>query len=66
MSCSCEGFRSRIWTTGFDAAYHSVLRSIVKPPKKKTNKVNIPNFWGSHIFDDLLKRLGYEAQLLRR
>lgn len=66
VSCSCEGFRSRIWTTGFDAAYHSVLRSIVKPPKKKTNKVNIPNFWGSHIFDDLLKRLGYEAQLLRR
>lgn len=64
VSCSCEGFRSRIWTTGFDAAYHSVLRSIVKPPKKKTNKVNIPNFWGSHIFDDLLKRLGYEAQYI--
>lgn len=64
VSCSCEGFRSRIWTTGFDAAYHSVLRSIVKPPQKKTNKVNIPNFWGSHIFDDLLKRLGYEAQYI--
>lgn len=64
VSCSCEGFRSRIWTTGFDAAYHSVLRKIVKPAEKKTNKVNIVNFWGSHIFDDLLKRLGYEAQYI--
>lgn len=62
VSCSCEGFRSKIWTTGFDAAYHSVLRKIVKPAKSKSNKVNIVNFWGSHIFDDLLKRLGYEAQ----
>jgi len=24
--------------------------------------VNIINFWGSHIFDKLLERLGYEAQ----
>ncbi|MBE6050313.1 MAG: nitrogenase [Clostridium sp.] len=64
ITCSCEGFRSRIWTTGFDAAYHSVLRKIVKPAKKKTNKINIPNFWGSHIFDDLFKRLGYEAQYI--
>jgi len=64
VSCSCEGFRSKIWTTGFDAAYHSVLRKIVKPATKKTNKVNIPNFWGSHIFDELLERLGYEANYI--
>ena len=64
VSCTCEGFRSRIWTTGFDAAYHSVLRKIVQPAQKKTNKVNIVNFWGSHIFDDLLGRLGYEAQYI--
>lgn len=64
VSCVCEGFRSRIWTTGFDAAYHSVLRKIVKPAEKKTNKVNIVNFWGSHIFDDLLEKLGYEAQYI--
>lgn len=62
VSCICEGFRSKLWTTGFDAAFHSVLKGIVKPPQKKTNKVNIINFWGSHIFDDLLKELGYEAQ----
>jgi len=64
ISCFCEGFRSKLWTTGFDAAYHSILRKLVKPPRKKSNKVNIANFWGSHIFDDFLKKLGYEAQYI--
>jgi len=62
VGCFCEGFKSRIWTTGFDSAYHSIVRSIVKPPEKKTNKVNIINFWGSHIFEELLEPLGYEPQ----
>lgn len=61
VGCYCEGFKSKIWTTGFDSAYHSIVRKIVKPPRKKTNKVNIINFWGSRIFDDILKPLGYEA-----
>lgn len=64
ITVSCEGFRSKIWTTGFDAAYHAILRKIVKPPRKRTNKINIVNFWGSHIFDDFLKDLGYEAQYI--
>ncbi len=64
VSAPCEGFRSRIWTTGFDAAYHAILRKIVLPPEKKTNQVNIVNFWGSHIFDSLLESLGYEAQYI--
>ncbi len=62
VACFCEGFKSRIWTTGFDSAYHAIVRKIVKPPEKKTNRVNIINFWGSHIFDDLLRPLGYEPQ----
>ncbi len=62
--CICEGFRSKLWTSGFDAAFHSVLKSIVKPPRKRSNKVNIINFWGSRIFDDLLNELGYEAQYI--
>ena len=62
VACFCEGFRSKIWTSGFDSAYHAIVRKIVKPPRKKTNKVNIINFWGSHIFDDILNRIGYEAQ----
>ncbi|HWR09585.1 nitrogenase component 1 [Sporomusa sp.] len=64
VACFCEGFKSKIWTTGFDSAYHSIVRKIVKPPAKKSNKINIVNFWGSHIFDQLLQRLGYEAHYI--
>ena len=44
---SCEGFKTRVWASGFDAAFHSILTSIVKPPRFKTNKVNIFNFHAS-------------------
>lgn len=64
IACYCEGFKSKIWTTGFDSAYHSIIRKIVKPPRQKNNKVNIINFWGSHIFDEILEELGYEAQYI--
>jgi nitrogenase molybdenum-iron protein alpha chain len=40
----CEGFKSQIWATGFDLAQHAILKYIVKPPKKKSNKVNIYGF----------------------
>jgi len=64
VTCFCEGFKSKIWTTGFDAAYHSIVRKIVKPPRKKTNKINIINFWGAHIFDEMLEKLGYKAEYI--
>jgi nitrogenase molybdenum-iron protein alpha chain len=64
IACICEGFRSKIWTSGFDSAYHSVVRGLVKPPRQRTKKVNIINFWGSHIFEELLGRLGYEANYI--
>ncbi len=64
IACFCEGFKSKIWTTGFDAAYHSIVRKLVKPPEKKTNQVNIINFWGSKIFDELLNPLGYQANYI--
>lgn len=64
VSCFCEGFKSKIWTSGFDSAYHSIVRKIVKPPEKKSNKVNIINFWGSDVFSGLLNRLGYEADYI--
>ncbi|MGD0818909.1 MAG: nitrogenase component 1, partial [Methanomassiliicoccales archaeon] len=54
ISVTCEGFRSKLWTTGFDAAYHAILRKIVKPPKEKSkNLVNVINFWGTDVFTDL-------------
>jgi len=64
VACFCEGFKSKIWTTGFDSAYHSIIRKIVKPPRKKTNKINIINFWGTHIFDEMLEKLGYQAEYI--
>lgn len=47
VAVHCEGFRSRIWATGFDAADHAVLTGLVKPPEKKTNKINFNNFFAS-------------------
>lgn len=64
VACFCEGFKSKIWTSGFDSAYHAIVRKLVKPPRQKTNKVNIINFWGSHIFEDLLRPLGYEPDYI--
>jgi nitrogenase molybdenum-iron protein alpha chain len=43
----CEGFKSRIWASGFDVADHAVLRSLVKPPKEKRNVINFRNFFES-------------------
>lgn len=43
----CEGFKSKVWASGFDAAFHAVLTKIVKPPQQRSNKVNLINFTGS-------------------
>lgn len=43
----CEGFKSRIWATGFDISDHAVLSSIVQPPKQKRNTINFKNFYES-------------------
>ncbi|WP_371379704.1 nitrogenase component 1 [Sporomusa aerivorans] len=40
----CEGFKSRVWASGFDAADHAVLTSLVKPPEKKNKIINFKNF----------------------
>jgi nitrogenase molybdenum-iron protein alpha chain len=45
----CEGFKSKVWASGFDAAFHAVLHGIVEPPRSeaKSNKVNFVNFRSS-------------------
>ncbi|MDR3588719.1 MAG: nitrogenase component 1, partial [Negativicutes bacterium] len=62
----CEGFKSKVWASGFDAAFHAILASIVKPPAKKTNKVNMINFRGSarRQISDMLARFGLEPVFL--
>lgn len=43
----CEGFKSKVWASGFDAAFHAVLHGVVEPPREKSDKVNFVNFRGS-------------------
>ncbi|MDR2670832.1 MAG: nitrogenase [Oscillospiraceae bacterium] len=40
----CEGFRSQVWATGFDAVDHAILSGVVKPPREKRNFVVFKNF----------------------
>ena len=55
----CEGFRSRVWTTGFDAAYHGIARKLIEKPQTRRNDViNVINFWGSDIFKDWFAPFG--------
>ena len=55
----CEGFRSRVWTTGFDAAYHGIARKLIEPPRERRNDIiNVINFWGSDVFADWFAPFG--------
>lgn len=55
----CEGFRSKVWATGFDAAYHGILRKIVQPPRqKRPDMINVINFQGRDVFSRPFGKLG--------
>jgi nitrogenase molybdenum-iron protein alpha chain len=55
----CEGFRSTVWTTGFDAGYHGIARKLVKPPRRRRDDlINVINFWGSDVFADWFAPFG--------
>jgi len=60
----CEGFKTKVWASGFDAAFHAVLHWIVQPPRPgvKSNKVTVVNFQASaHVeVTRLLARFGLE------
>jgi nitrogenase molybdenum-iron protein alpha chain len=62
----CEGFKSKIWATGFDAAYHAVIKYVVKPPKTRNNKINFINFNESARteIEQLFARFGYQPLFL--
>jgi len=62
----CEGFRTKVWASGFDAAFHAILTHIVKPPQEKTNIVNVINFFGSarREIEKIFARLGVVPQFL--
>jgi nitrogenase molybdenum-iron protein alpha chain len=64
VAVHCEGFRSQLWSSGFDSAYHAILRKIVKPPARRRKMVNVVNFWHDDVFSDLLNPLGLSANLI--
>lgn len=50
VAVHCEGFKSKIWATGFDISDHAVLQAIVQKPRPnapKNNKINFKNFFES-------------------
>ncbi|GHV89189.1 nitrogenase [Spirochaetia bacterium] len=65
-SVHCEGFKSRIWASGFDVADHAVLRGIVKPPKEKRPVINFKNFFESQRpqITEIFAELGVRPQFL--
>lgn len=59
VSIFCEGFRSRVWTTGFDAAYHGIARKLIEPAREhRSDMINVINFWGSDIFHEWFAPFG--------
>ena len=65
IAVECEGFKSRIWSTGFDAGLNGIIRSTVQPPKKKQEDlVNIFNFSGVDTFSKLLGTIGLRPNFL--
>ncbi len=62
----CEGFKSRIWASGFDAADHAVMTSIVKPPQQKKPVLNFKNFFESARVEitELFANFGVKTQFL--
>ena len=54
----CEGFKSKHWSTGFDAAQHGIIRQVVrKNPKKQEDLVNVIKLWGSDVFTPMFAEL---------
>ncbi|MDR2649813.1 MAG: nitrogenase [Clostridiales bacterium] len=61
----CEGFRSKVWTTGFDAAYHGIARKLIEKPRtRRADIINVINFWGSDVFRDWFAPFGAEPNYI--
>ncbi len=68
VAVHCEGFKSRIWATGFDISDHAIMQKIVKPPREgiKSNKINFKNFFESARTEiiDIFKNFDLEPVFL--
>lgn len=67
VATHCEGFKSRIWASGFDIQDQTILRSgIIKPPKEKRNTVVFKNFFASarEEITEIFSRIGLKPIFL--
>jgi len=66
IAVHCEGFKSRIWASGFDISDHAILAGIVKPPKEKKQVINFKNFFESERvqISDIFAEFGVKVQFL--
>ncbi len=67
VATHCEGFKSRIWASGFDIQDQALLQSgIIQPPKQKRNTVVFKNFFGSarQEITEIFDRIGLEPVFL--
>ena len=62
----CEGFKSRIWASGFDIADHAVMQGLVKPPREKRDFIIFKNFFESERpkITAIFKELGMGTQFV--
>lgn len=63
----CEGFKSSVWASGWDAAFHAILKYVVQPPRKRSNKINVINFRPSPVrkeITELFEYLGFEPTFI--
>ncbi|WP_371366580.1 Light-independent protochlorophyllide reductase subunit B [Sporomusa rhizae] len=75
LAVHCEGFKTKIWATAYDAVYHAIGRTLLpdavaeKSDKKKPGKtVNLMNMSSMGRVDEielerLLKALGFEVNI---
>jgi len=66
----CEGFRSSVWLTGFDASFHAILNYVIDAPRETDpNLVNVVSPLTVGRLDEielerLLKQLNLEANFV--
>jgi nitrogenase molybdenum-iron protein alpha chain len=62
----CEGFKSKHWSSGFDAIQHAILRQIVRrnPPRKQEDLINVFVLSGTDIYTPMLANLGLRVNLV--
>ncbi|MDR0760568.1 MAG: hypothetical protein LBF74_10755 [Treponema sp.] len=59
---AAEGFRSKIWASGFDAYCHAAAKARIKKSEQKSNTINYVGFnnMGREFVAPLFKRLGLD------